>query len=58
MEEARTSNWNIPKVFSSYALNDHIRIDSTSGGLFSVLAEHFLIQVAMWQELCMTKSLA
>ena len=41
VEEARTSNWNIPKVFSSYALNDHIRIDSTSGGLFSVLAEHF-----------------
>ncbi len=41
VKEACAENWTVPKVFASYALDDYTRIDSTSGGLFSVLAESF-----------------
>ena len=41
VKEACVENWTVPKVFASYALDDYTRIDSTSGGLFSVLAESF-----------------
>lgn len=41
VEEKREHNWKNPKVFASYALDENTRIESTSGGLFSVLAEHF-----------------
>ena len=41
VKEACTENWTAPKIFASYALDDYTRIDSTSGGLFSVLAENF-----------------
>ena len=41
VKETCAENWTEPKVFASYALDDYTRIDSTSGGLFSVLAESF-----------------
>lgn len=41
IEESKKENWDIPKIFASYALDDYTRIDSTSGGLFSILAEYF-----------------
>ncbi|MBS4807472.1 MAG: Coenzyme F420 hydrogenase/dehydrogenase, beta subunit C-terminal domain [Paraprevotella sp.] len=41
VKDACEENWNTPKIFASYALDDETRIDSTSGGLFSVLAENF-----------------
>ena len=41
VKDACEENWNVPRIFASYALDDETRIDSTSGGLFSVLAEHF-----------------
>lgn len=41
VDDARKDNLSEPEVFASYALDDHTRLDSTSGGIFSVLAEHF-----------------
>lgn len=32
-------NWEVPKVYEAYALDEETRIGSTSGGIFSVLAE-------------------
>lgn len=34
----KQDNWKVPKVYESYSKDDDIRIKSTSGGLFSVLA--------------------
>lgn len=39
--DRRSENRKKPTVYASYANDDEIRIDSTSGGLFSVLAQHF-----------------
>ena len=36
----RGKNFEMPKVYEAYALDDETRIESTSGGIFSVLAEH------------------
>ena len=40
-ERSRKNNFSTPKVFAAYAIDDYIRLDSTSGGIFSVLAEYF-----------------
>ena len=40
-EDSRTGNLSTPRVFAAYALEDNTRLDSTSGGVFSVLAEYF-----------------
>lgn len=39
--EFRKDNWSVPRVYAAYALDDCTRTDSTSGGVFSVLAGHF-----------------
>lgn len=35
----KDGNWVIPKVYEAYALDEETRVGSTSGGIFSVLAE-------------------
>lgn len=44
--EKRDNNWNEPKVFASYAMDNYIHMDSTSGGVFSTLANYFFEQGA------------
>ncbi len=36
------SRFNAPKVYAAYSKDNNIRIDSTSGGIFSEFAQHFL----------------
>lgn len=40
--EANSTNEVNPDIYAAYALDEHLRVDSTSGGLFSVLAEEML----------------
>lgn len=42
--EKKNSNYEQPKCFGGYAISDEIRLNSTSGGLFSVIAESVLNQ--------------
>lgn len=45
-ESGRSKNDTNPRTYASYALEDFTRIESTSGGLFSILAEYFFNQGA------------
>ena len=38
LDHNKLDNWKEPKVYESYSKDDEIRIESTSGGLFSILA--------------------
>lgn len=42
--EQRDKNWESPKVFGGFVRDDYVRIDSTSGGIFSAIAQLFLEQ--------------
>lgn len=37
-------NWGVPKVFAAWSLNEDIRLNSTSGGIFSELAKEVLLE--------------
>ena len=41
LDHNKLENWKEPKVYESYSKDDGIRIESTSGGLFSILANQF-----------------
>ncbi len=38
LDTEKLDNWKIPKVYEAYSKDEEIRIKSTSGGLFSILA--------------------